>query len=128
MLSHKKSLDKIESLNKRAPRFLLNDYVSSYEQLLEKSDKCNMTIRRLRFLCIEIFKTLNDLNSSFMKDIFQKRDENRVTRQRYKLNLNIPRRNQVTFGTKTLSSTDQEFETLYQLISKLQKTLMLLKI
>ena len=102
MLSHKKSLDKIESLNKRAPRFLLNDYVSSYEQLLEKSDKCNMTIRRLRFLCIEIFKTLNDLNSSFMKDIFQKRDENRVTRQRYKLNLNIPRRNQVTFGTKTL--------------------------
>ena len=35
-LSHKKSLDKIESLHKRALRFLLNDYVSSYEQLLEK--------------------------------------------------------------------------------------------
>ena len=33
MLSHKKSLDKIESLHKRALRFLLNDYVSSYEQL-----------------------------------------------------------------------------------------------
>ena len=28
MLSHKKSLDKIESLHKRALRFLLNDYVS----------------------------------------------------------------------------------------------------
>ena len=37
MLSHKKSLDKIKSLHKRALRFFLNDYVSSYEQLLEKS-------------------------------------------------------------------------------------------
>ena len=102
MLSNKKSLDKIESLRKRALRFLLNDYVSSYEQLLEKSGKCNMNIRRLRCLCIEIYKTLNDLNPSFMKEIFEKRDENRVTRDRYKLNLNISRRNQVTFGAKSL--------------------------
>ena len=33
MLSHKKLLDKIESLHKRALRFLLKDYVNSYEQL-----------------------------------------------------------------------------------------------
>ena len=89
MLSHKKSLDKIESLHKRALRFLLNDYVSSYKQLLEKAGKCNMKIRRLTFLCIEIHKTLNDLNPSFMKEIFEKRNENRVTRDRYKLNFNI---------------------------------------
>ena len=37
-----------------------------------------------------------------MKEIFEKRDNNRVTCDRYKLNLNIPRRNQVTFGPKTL--------------------------
>ena len=37
-----------------------------------------------------------------MREIFQKRDENRVTSDRYKLNLNIPRRNQVTFGAKSL--------------------------
>ena len=92
MLSHKKSLDKIESLHKRALTFLLNDYVSLYEQLLEKSVKCNMNIHRLRCLCIEIYKTLNNLNPSFMKE-FEKRDEIRVTRDRYKLNLNIPRRN-----------------------------------
>ena len=102
MFSHKKSLDKIESLHKRALRFLLNDYVSSYEQLLEKSGKCNMNICRLRYLCIEIYKTFNDLNPSFMKEIFEKRNENRVTRDRYKLNLNIPRRNQVMFGAKSL--------------------------
>ena len=61
-----------------------------------------MNIRRLRCLCIEIYKTLNDLNPSFMKEIFEKRDENRVTRHRCKLNLNIPSRNQVTFGAKSL--------------------------
>ena len=38
-----------------------------------------------------------------MKEIFEKKDGNRVTRHRYKLNLNIPRRNQVTFGTKSLT-------------------------
>ena len=59
-----------------------------------------------------------------MKEIFEKRDENRNTRDRYKLNLNIPRRNQVMFGTKILKF----YGTLYQLISKLQKNLMLLKI
>ena len=74
MLSHKNSLDKIESLHKRALRFLLNDCVSSYEQLLEKSGKCNMSICRLRSLCIEIYQTLDGLNPSFMKKIFEKRD------------------------------------------------------
>ena len=31
-----------------------------------------MSIRRLRFLCIEKYKTLNDLNPSFMKEIFER--------------------------------------------------------
>ena len=61
-----------------------------------------------------------------MKEIFEKRDENRVTRDRYKLNLNIPRRNQVTFGAKSLKFHEPKM--LCQLILKLQKTLMLLKI
>ena len=63
-----------------------------------------------------------------MKEIFEKRDENRVTRDRYKLNLNIPRETKLRLVLKALSSTDQKFGTLYQLILKLQKTLMLLKI
>ena len=72
---------------------MLNDYdVSSlYKQLLEKSGKCNMimNIRQLRFLCIEIYKTLIGLNPSFMKEMFEERDENQVTCDRCKLNLNI---------------------------------------
>ena len=36
-----------------------------------------------------------------MKKIFEKKDKSRVTCDRYKLNLNIPRRNKVTFVTKS---------------------------
>ena len=67
MFSHKKSLDKIESLHKRALRFPLNDYENSYEELLEKSEKCNMSLQRMKFLCIEIYKSFNSLNPDFMK-------------------------------------------------------------
>ena len=58
MFSHKKSLNKIEGLHKRALRFLLNDYENSYEELLEKSEKCNMNLQQIRFLCIEYIKLL----------------------------------------------------------------------
>ena len=37
-----------------------------------------------------------------MKEMFEKRDENRVIRDRYRLNVKISRRNQITFGTKSL--------------------------
>ena len=36
----------IENLQKRALRFLLNDYDSTYEDLLEKSGYPNMNLRR----------------------------------------------------------------------------------
>ena len=104
MFSHKKSLNKIESLHKRALRFLLNDYENSYEELLEKSGKCNMSLQRIRFLCIEIYKSINSLNPDFMKNIFEMKTNNRIVREKYKLNLNIPRTNQVKFGTNSLKS------------------------
>ena len=100
----KKSPNKIESLHKRGLRFLMNDYENSFEQLLEKSRKCNMKLQRIKFLCIEIYKTINSLNPDFMKKMFEIKKNNRVFREGYKLNLNIPRTSQVTFGTNNLKS------------------------
>ena len=51
-----KSLNKIESLQKRALRFLYNDYSISYGDLLEKAGKVKMSVNRLRNLCTEILK------------------------------------------------------------------------
>ena len=56
-----------------------------------------------------------------MKEIFEKRDDNRVTRDRFKLNLDIPTRNQVTFCTKSLKFFGPKIWNAYQLISKRQK-------
>ena len=48
----------------------LNDYLSSYAELLEKSTSVSMETKRLHTMVYEIFKTLNNLSPVFMKDIF----------------------------------------------------------
>ena len=53
-------------------RLLHNDFVSDYTELLKKSDKVTMEIKRLQCLALEIFKTVNNLNSYYMKEIFFK--------------------------------------------------------
>ena len=63
---------------------------------------------RLRTLSAEIFKTLNDLNPSFMKEIFSLRQTDRPVLEKYKLNLDIPSYNQVTFDRKALTFFSQK--------------------
>ena len=63
-----------------------------------------MDAKRKHKLCIEIYKTLNNLNPSFIKEILELRLSSRPVREQYKLNLNIPGKRQVTFGTKNLES------------------------
>ena len=85
-----------------ALRSLHNDYSSSYEELFKKSEKSTVNLSNYRSLCIEIFKTLNDINPSFIKHIFELRMTSRPTREKYELNLEILKSNQVIFGTKSL--------------------------
>ena len=92
----KKSMNKIERIQDRALQFLHND--CNYNTFLEKSDKCSMEVRRLRTMSLEILKGVNDLNPSFMKNLFNKRN-NIIRRKR---NLIIHKRNSVTFGRNSL--------------------------
>ena len=59
-----------------------------------------MLVSRQRIPCIEIFKTLNKLNPTFMNDIFSVRTSNYSSRNPN--NLNHFRPNQVTFGSNSL--------------------------
>ena len=70
MFSHAKSLKKVDALQKRALCFLCDDYNSLLEEILKKSGKVCMEVNRLRYLCTEIYKTINNINPSFMKKIF----------------------------------------------------------
>ena len=49
-----------------------------------------VTMNVNRSLCIEIFKTLNNINPAFMNEIFELRKTNRAVRNQYKLNLEVP--------------------------------------
>ena len=103
MFSNGFSLKKIENLQKRALRILYESYNTPYEDLLLKSGFSSMNVKRLRTLYVEIFKTLNNLNPSFRKDIFSLRQTDRPVWEKYKLNLDIPSYKQVTFGRKALT-------------------------
>ena len=102
MFSSAKSLDKIESLQKRALRYLYSDYESSYNTLLAKSGKVTVKVSRLRSLCVEIYKRINSINPSFMSAIFRLRVTNRMVCSQYSLNLDIPKVNRVSFGNKSI--------------------------
>ena len=64
-------MKKLERIQERSFRLLLNDYESSYQEILEKIGKTTLQIRRIKLLAIEIFKTINDINPSYMKEIFE---------------------------------------------------------
>ena len=58
------------SIHKRCFRLVLNDYENNYATLLKRNNTTTMESKRLSTLGIGIFKTINNINSSFMKDIF----------------------------------------------------------
>ena len=87
MFSSAKSLNKIEYLQKRPLRYLYSNYESPYDTLLAKSGKVTMKASRLRSLCVEIYKSINSINLSFMNEIFRLRVTNRMVRSPYRLNL-----------------------------------------
>ena len=104
MFSSAKSLNKIESLQKRALRYLYSDYESPYDTLLAKSAKVTMKASRLESLCVEIYKSINAINPSFMNEIFRLRVTNRTVSSQYRLDLDISTVNQVSFDNKSIRS------------------------
>ena len=64
------SSKKIESIQKCYLRLVLNYYKNDYATLLKKNNTTTKEIKILHTLAIEIFKTINNINPSFMKDMF----------------------------------------------------------
>ena len=65
------SSQKIEKKNqKRCLRLVLDDYESDYGNLIKKNSTTTMEIKRLRTLATEIFNTINNINPSYIKNIF----------------------------------------------------------
>ena len=95
-----RSTNKIVSIQKRALRLLHNNYTSTYDSLLAKANKPSMGIKRYRTLALEIFKTLNDLNPTYMQDLFYLCSSS----IRWPNNIAVVRTNTNMYGTKSLRS------------------------
>ena len=52
---------------------MINSYGITYEDSLNKSGKPNMNLTRTRSLCVEIYKTLNNLNPELIIYLFRLR-------------------------------------------------------
>ena len=94
------STNKIESTLKRALRLLYNDNTSTYDSLLAKANKLSTELKRYRTLVLEVFKTLNVLNPTYMQDLFYLRS----TSARQPNNIAVVSTNTKTYGTKSLRS------------------------
>ena len=57
-----KSTRKMENIQKRALRFLTDDKLSNYTELLQKTKIPSLTLQRLKYIAIEIFKCVKNLN------------------------------------------------------------------
>ena len=77
---------------------MINNY-SDYDVLL-RSRKVIMEIKRLRVLAIEIFKTVNNLNPNYMKDIFTPKLHPKVRPN----DILVKHHNTITYGTKSLKT------------------------
>ena len=94
----KSSQNKIEKIQYRSLKMLTNDYNSDYKDLLENTKTSTMEIKRLRIVALEVFKTVNNLNPDFMKDIFYFSPYS--THRKYDIFVHC--RNTTSFGDKSL--------------------------
>ena len=81
-------------------RILYNDCSSDYNQLLNKSSKASLEVKRLRNLTLEIFKTLNRLKPKHMEEVFYK-TTNLTLRP---CNIKVNQNNTTKYGNKSLKS------------------------
>ena len=93
-----KGINKIEKVQERSLKFILNDYDKTYFQLLDISKKPSMEVKTLPILITEIFKTLHDSNPVFMKDIFHYCQN----KSHKKHNLHVHSRNTSRYGNNSL--------------------------
>ena len=99
-LFHDRNVDnKINRIQERALRIAYKDNTSPYEKLLENDNSVSIHQKNLQLLMVEIYKTRNHLNPSFMMEIFE---EKAMPYQLRSLsNLNLPNVRTTCYGTDT---------------------------
>ena len=97
-----RSADKVDKLNKRILRFILQDYSSPYDILLSKVNLKSLFIRRLQNFMITLYKSLFFTNyPGYLKDMFTVRSSSYNLRGNHILALPNPKT--TTYGLHSFS-------------------------
>ena len=88
----------INRIHERALRIAYNDYISDFKALLKNDKSVTIHQKNIEALLLEIYKTLNNLNPTFMKDIFCLKELNYFTR---KQSLVYPNPHTVAYGLES---------------------------
>ena len=70
-----RSLFMLEKVNKKALRVVLNDYVSTYRDLLDKVSKPTLYVARLKAIAIEAYKCYVNENPQYINSMFDSVDK-----------------------------------------------------
>ena len=97
------SSQKIEKIQKRCLRLVLDDYESDYGNLIKKNRSTTMEIKRLGTLATENFKTITHIKPSYMKNIFTPK-----TNAKIRPHDTIVRHNTAAYGDKSLTALSPE--------------------
>ena len=98
MYSQRKSNTPIHRIREKALRIAYSDYKPDFNSLLEKDYTVSIHQTIIQALTVEIYKTLNDLNPTFTKEVFCLKEHNYPTR---KQNLFYPHPRTVSYGIET---------------------------
>ena len=119
MFHDRKSNNKINKIHERALRIIHKDSTSNFEELLIKSNSVSVHQRNLQLLLTEIYKTVNNLNPSFMAEEFVTKDV--PYNLRGSNNLALPRARTNLYGIDTIKFVAQKsWQTLPRGIKEFQ--------
>ena len=101
MFANKYSIDKILKIYKRALQIVYEVYDETYENLLNRSDVISIHQKQLRYLAIEVYKSLTKLNPRFMWNFFE-RNYTSYNLRRRDLLLPLPAKS-IRYGVNSLA-------------------------
>ena len=94
------SSKQLEYLQERGLRYVYNDFVSSYDSLLDRANLATLHLNRIRAIACETYKIVKHTGPSYNHNLIQLRDSSHNTRG--STNAFIPRVRTTRYGQKSL--------------------------
>ena len=101
MFCGKAANNEINRVHKRALRIVLRDYDASFDELHVENEEKTIHVRNLQMLMIEVYRTLNHQNPSFLWELFARKESN--YNLRIKDILALPKALTTSFGINSIS-------------------------